>query len=74
MVRVLLRRSKTDPFGRGIYVYLGGTDLPLFPVAARLHYLATRPSGEDSLFIVGNGSPLTKEHFVSEVKAALSAA
>ena len=73
MVRVHLRRSKTDPFGKGIHIYLGKTDLPLCPVVAILGYLAIRPPGEGPLFILEDGSPLTKEHFVKEVKAALSA-
>ena len=74
MVRVLLRRSKTDLAGKGVHIFLGKTDLLLCPVAAILHYLAIRPSGEGPLFVLENGSPLTRERFVREVKAALSVA
>ena len=46
MVRVFLRKSKTDPFGKGVYIYLGRTNSRLCPVSAVLQFLAIRPPGE----------------------------
>ena len=44
MVCVVLRQSKTDPFRKGISIYLGRTYADLCPVAAILAYIAVRPS------------------------------
>ena len=40
VIRIHLRRSKTDQFGRGVDIYLGATGDELCPVAALLAYLA----------------------------------
>ena len=74
MVRVFLRRAKTDPFGKGVSIYLGKTDSSLCPVSAVLNFLAIRRPGEGPLFTHQNGAPLTRDQFVRGVKAALSAA
>ena len=42
MVKIHLRRSKTDQFGRGISIYLGTTGDELCPVSALMAYLAVR--------------------------------
>ena len=42
LVRIHLRKSKTDQLGRGVDIYLGRTDEDLCPVAALLAYLAVR--------------------------------
>ncbi len=39
MVEVRIKASKTDPFRRGISVYIGRTENDLFPVAAALDYM-----------------------------------
>ena len=74
MVRVFLRRAKTDPFGKGVSVYLGRTNSSLCPISALLNYLAIRPPGEGPLFTHQSGTPLSRDQFVRGVKAALSAA
>ena len=73
-LRVLFRRAKTDPFGKGVFIYLGKTDSVLCPVAAVLGYLTVRPAGEGPLFIFRDGTPLSRDRFVREVRAALAAA
>ena len=74
MVRVFLRRAKSDPFNKGISIYLNKTNSSLCPITAVLHYLAVHRPGEGHLFIHKSGSPLTREQFIRGVKAALSAA
>ena len=72
VIRIHLRRSKTDQFGRGVDVYLGSTGDELCPVAALLAYLAVR--GEDGpLFRFRDRRALTREPgFVDKVRSALS--
>ena len=72
VVRVLLRKAKNDPFGKGVNIFLGRVEgSSLCPVAAVLQFLALRSS---SLFIHENGSPLSRSTFVGKVKEALAAA
>ena len=74
VVTIRLRRAKTDPFGRGVSIYLGKTETDICPVAAILNYLAVRPQGEGPLFVHRDGSPLLKQQFITGVRQALSAA
>ena len=43
VLAVFLRRSKTDPFGAGVHLYIGRTGDVLCPVTAVLGYLAYVP-------------------------------
>ena len=72
-VGVFSRRAKTDPFGRGVHIYLGRTQRSLCPVAAILRYLAVHPAGDGPLLIFRDGTPLSREFFINEVKLALQA-
>lgn len=72
--RIFLRRSKTDQEGRGVFIYLGKTDSPLCPVTALTNYMAVRPGPPGALFVSQDGSPLTRDAFVSAVKQALLSA
>ena len=54
---VHLRRSKTDPFGQGVTIYLGRTGQSLCPVAALLGYLVQRGQCQGPLFLFQDGSP-----------------
>ena len=69
---VLLRRSKTDQFGKGNRIYLGRTGNNLCPVAAMLGYLSIRPSTPGPLFIFQDGSPLSRPKLVQHLRHALS--
>ena len=51
LVRIHLRKSKTDQLGRGVDIYLGRTDEDLCPVAALLAYLAVRGMEPGPLYI-----------------------
>ena len=73
MVRLRLRRAKSDLFGKGVWIYLGQTGSPLCPVAAILHYLSVCPRSQGPLFVWRDGTPLTRDQLVREVKKALRA-
>ena len=73
-VRVFLKRSKTDQFGRGVEVWLGATGDDLCPVAAVLAYVVSRGSTPGPFFRCEDGSPLTKPRFVERVRVAMAAA
>ena len=74
MVRVFLKRSKTDQFGQGVEVFLGATGDELCPVATVVSYSSRRGSASGPFFKFKNGSPLTKARFVDGVRSALSKA
>ena len=71
MVRITLRRAKTDPFGKGVNIFMGAMGTATCPVAALLHYLAVCPKGGGPLFIHSDGSALSRDQFVRMVKRAL---
>ena len=70
-VRVHLRRSKCDPFGRGVDVYFGRTDNVVCPVRALLTYVASRGNHAGPFFVHPDSTPLTKTHFTDAVCLAL---
>ena len=73
-VRVLLRRAKTDPFGKGVFIFLGKTSSVVCPVTALLHFLSIRPTCNGPLFVWRDGSSLSQHRFVQEVRVILQAA
>ena len=70
-IRVHLRWSKTDPFSAGIDIYLGRTGGTICPVAAVLAFLAVRPAFKGPLFRFCDGSTLSRDRLVREVRSAL---
>ena len=73
-IRLFLRRSKTDPLGQGIAIYLGRTGASICPVQALLAYMAVRPLGlSGPLFCFPDGSPLCRDHLIKEVRSILAA-
>ena len=66
----LIKASKTDPFRKGVSVFLGATHGELCPVAATLDYMVCRGS-LGGLFLFADGSFLTRDRFVNAVRAAL---
>ena len=71
VVRVRIKQSKTDPFSKGIDLYLGKTSSDLCPVAALLNYLAVRSKVDGPLFMFKDGRSLTRQRFVVKVRGAL---
>jgi len=74
IITIHLRRSKTDQYARGEYLYLGRTYDSLCPVSAILAYLAVRPPSPGPLFIFKDGAPLSQRKFISSLREALSQA
>ncbi len=70
-LRVTLRQSKTDVFGTGVSIYVGATTSILCPVAAVLSYLARRPPVPGPLFLLEDGSPLSRQVLMLNVRQTL---
>ena len=47
--RILIRRAKNDPFGKGSSIFLGRTDKDICPTQALKRYLLNRPPGQGGL-------------------------
>ena len=60
VLRVMIKKSKTDPFRRGIDLFLGKTFTNLCPVSAMLNYLIVRGTAEGPLFKFKDESPPDK--------------
>ena len=73
-LRVRIKASKTDPFRRGVNVFVGRSSCPLCPVAAMIDYVVIRGPGPGPLFRFHDNKPLTRSRFVEQVKAALTKA
>jgi len=69
-----IKPSKTDPFRKGIHIFMGSTGNDLCPVNAMLVYLARRGPQSGPLFLFENGRFLTWDRFVRQIKSALMAA
>ena len=73
-MEVLIKASKTDPFRKGVTIYLGVTGGELCPVAAMLGYMVRRGERAGPMFLFADGSYLTRERFVAQLRQALAAA
>ena len=71
LVQVRIKVSKTDPFRKGVVVYLGRTDNDLCPVGAVAAYLAVRCREPGPFFKFAKGAPLSRTVLVSRMKTAL---
>ena len=73
MLKVHLRKSKTDQLKKGVDVYIGKINGSLCPVGAGVEYMSTRGSDLGPFFKFSNGQPLTKSRFTQHVRDALQA-
>ena len=71
---ITIKASKTDPFRQGVTITLGRTGRQLCPMTSILPYIAQRGSQPGPLFCFGDGSLLTRERFVREVRQLLMSA
>ena len=74
VMRVTIKQSKTDPFRRGVNLFLGRTSSDLCPIVAMLNYLLVRGPQEGPLFKYKDGRYLTRQRFVVAVREALERA
>ena len=72
VVRVHTKASKTDPFRKGVFVYLGKTRNELCPVAAVASYLAVRSRQSGPFFRFASGTSLSWELFVKHAREAFA--
>ena len=68
---VRLKQSKTDPFRVGVSLFLGCTGRDICPVTAVLAYLAIHPTSQGPLFVFRDGSYLTRDKLVAQLRAGL---
>lgn len=60
IMQVHIKASKTDPFWKGVSIYVGRTGNDLCPIAAMLTYLSIRGGDAGQLFHFRDGRPLTR--------------
>ncbi len=71
LLSVHLKASKTDPFRKGVTLFIGKELSELCPVSAMLAYLLVRGKQSGSLFRFQDSKPLTRQRFVQAVRGAL---
>ena len=74
VMKVHLKTSKTDPFRKGVDVFVGRPGNELCPVAAMPSYLTQRTAKPGFLFQHADGRLLTKPRLVEELQKVLSSA
>ena len=74
VLQVRIKESKTDPFRKGVCLFLGRTGSALCPVAAVVDYLCQRGMSPGPLFVFEDGRFLTRQRFVDAVIEALERA
>lgn len=72
LMRVRIKQSKTDPFRKGVHLFVGRTSAEVCPVAAMLKYLVARGRGKGPLFKFRDGRPLTRQRLVDALRVALA--
>ena len=65
VVQVKIKQSKTDPFRQGVQLYLGKTDEDICPITGILPYLAIRGAKPGPLFVLEDGTYLTRQRFAA---------
>ena len=58
-LRIRINESKTDPFRKGCFVYIGEGDFPLCTIQSLSAYLSVRGDAPGSLFLFRDGRPLS---------------
>ena len=71
VVRIHLKRSKCDQFGKGADIFLGRVDTPICPVAALLGYMAASGDKPGPFFRKVDGQVVTKAWFVDQIRLTL---
>ena len=75
ILRIRLKRSKTDPFRFGVDTYMGKTQHPfLCSLVALIHYLRLRGPRPGLLFQFTDGTPLSCPRLIADVRSCLARA
>ena len=72
MLKITIKQSKTDPFRKGVDIYLGATGHTLCHIRGILPYLALRGSHRGPLFLLEDGRGLTHQLFSTSLHNLLS--
>ena len=67
LITIKIKQSKTDPFRRGVTLYLGRTESLICPVLGILPFMAIRGKRPGPLFILKDGRMLTRQIFSSSL-------
>jgi len=73
LVKIHLRCSKCDQFGKGVDIIIGRTGCSICPVTAIVNYLAIRGTRAGPLFQRPQAQSVTKAWFVEQLRDILSA-
>ena len=73
-IQITIKQSKTDPFRQGVQLHLGKTDSDICPITAILPYLAIRGARPGPLFMLKDGSYLTRQRFANMISTTLQQA
>ena len=71
MLKVHLKRSKCDQFGRGVDVIVGQTQSSICPVRAVLDYIRVRQDTPGAFFISKKKEPVAKAWLVQQIRRIL---
>ena len=74
VLQIHIKQSKTDPFRKGVDIFIGRSQADICPVATIINYLASRGPAHGPLFICANQAPLSRSRLVTELRAALQQA
>lgn len=72
VLEVRIKASKTDPFRKGVSVFLGTTDCDLCPVAAILGYMVRWGANPGAFFRFEDGKLLTRDRLVTRMREGLA--
>ena len=72
--RVFIKCSKTDPFHKGCFIFLGCGSFSFCPVVSLTNYLHLRGPGTGPLFIYQYGTPLSRSQLSSFLQTTLQSA
>ena len=68
LLHVHIKQSKTDPFRRGVHIYLGRAQSDICPVVYITCYLSSQGQGTgSSLPMLDDGSPLSRPKLVAKL-------
>jgi hypothetical protein len=74
IMQVTIKQSKTDPFRKGLNIFIGKTNTDICPVSAILRYLLQRGKTQGPLFMFRDGRFLTRQRLVGEMRQVLQKA
>ena len=68
MLQVTIKQSKTDPFRKGVQLFIGKKGSMICPLAAMMDFLLVRGTAAGFLLCFEDGTYLTRQRLVAEVR------